>query len=64
MVMRDSVGSAVGSDGVPILVAIATNHDAGKKFMRGTRINPLLFRIRDEVRADMARKGVTPDAET
>jgi hypothetical protein len=50
----------VGSDGVPTLVAIASNYDAGKKFMRGTRINPLLFRIRDELRADMAREGIEP----
>ena len=54
----------VGADGLPIVVAIATNYDAGKKFMRATRINPLLFRIRDVLRVDMARKGATPDEKT
>lgn len=50
----------VGSDGVPILAAVATGYDAGKKNMNGTRINPLLFRIRDELRADAQRRGITP----
>ena len=48
----------VGTAGMPTLVAIATNYDAGKQLMRGTRINPLLFRIREHLRADIAGKGI------
>ena len=50
----------VGQDSAPIVVAIATSYDSGKKVMSGTRINPLLFRIRDELQADMKRRGIAP----
>lgn len=40
-------------DGIPALVGIATTFDEPRRLMLGTRIRPLLFRVRDALRAKL-----------
>ena len=50
----------VSSDNTLTLAGIVTDYEPGGKYIRGTRINPLLFRIRDHIRADLQREGRWP----
>jgi hypothetical protein len=40
-------------DGAPILAGIATTFDGPRRLMLGTRIRPLLFRVRDTIRGQL-----------